>query len=385
MNETNSEELRILFAGGGTGGHLMPALATAQTLREKYPQAQILFIGTADRMEAKVVPEAGFEFRAISVHGLAWRWSPSGLLKRLRGVAEIVTALPVWQALKIIKQFRPQVVVGSGGYVCGPVLLAARLAGIPSLLLEQNEEIGYTSRLVARMVKIAVVVSAAAGSYFTARHIRTEVVGNPVRPTIIVTTREEGIAALALDPARNTVTVCGGSLGSSVINDAFAAALRLLAREKWFCDGWQVLHLTGPQRGGQLGEEEIKSLGIKYTAFPYLNNVHHLLAASNLVITRAGGTFLAEIAARGLPAIIIPWSEAASDHQTRNAIPFVNAGAAVVITDAALNGEVLFQTLREIMPDPARLSEMSIACSTLAYPQAAENIVEFIEELAVRN
>lgn len=381
-NDMKSDAIRVLFAGGGTGGHLMPALATAQTLKNKYPHAQILFVGTADRIEAKVVPEAGFDFKAISVHGLAGKWTPGGLLKRLRGVAEILTALPIWQAMKIIRQFRPQVIVGSGGYVCGPVLAAARLAGVPAMLLEQNEEIGYTSRLVAGMIKIAVVVSEPSGHYFIQRKIRTEVVGNPVRPAIILTTREEGISALALEPSRKTVTVCGGSLGSSMINDACEAALRQLAKEKWFADGWQVIHLTGPQRGGGLPADEVKATGIRYQAFPYLNNVQHLLAVSDLVITRAGGTFLAEIAARGIPAIIIPWSEAASDHQTENALPFVAAGAAVVITDAELNGDTLYQALYEILPDSERLEKMSIACRTLSHPQAAEKIVAFIEELA---
>lgn len=173
--------LRVLFAGGGTGGHLSPALAVAQTLQQLHPDARILFVGTADRLEAVKVPAVGFAFRAISVHGLAGRWTLSGLLKRLRGVLEIITGLPIWQSLFILKRFQPDVVVGTGGYVCGPVLAAARLMRRPTILVEQNEKIGWTSRLVSRFIRLAVVVSEESGSFFRARGVRTEVVGNPVR------------------------------------------------------------------------------------------------------------------------------------------------------------------------------------------------------------
>jgi UDP-N-acetylglucosamine--N-acetylmuramyl-(pentapeptide) pyrophosphoryl-undecaprenol N-acetylglucosamine transferase len=374
--------LRVLFAGGGTGGHLSPALAVAQTLQQLHSDAHILFIGTADRLEAVKVPAAGFSFRAISVHGLAGRWTFSDLLKRLRGVLEIVTGLPIWQSLFILKRFQPDVVIGTGGYVCGPVLAAAWLQRRPVILVEQNEKIGWTSRLVSRFIRLAVVVSEESGTFFHTRGIRTEVVGNPVRPAILSTARQEGIEALGLEQDRLTLAVVGGSLGSTPVNEVVAGALRRLAEEHWFRDGWQVAHVVGPNRGGGLTAEEIRALGLTYTTYTFLDDIHHLLAASDVIVTRAGGTFLAEIAARGIPAIVIPWSGAADDHQTRNAQPFAEAGAAVVISDSELSAERLLAALHEILPDPSTRAIMAAACRRLGRPESAQRIVGFIEELA---
>lgn len=374
--------IRVLFAGGGTGGHLSPAMAVAQTLKLQHHDAEVVFVGTADRIEATKVPAAGFAFRAIAVHGLAGQWTLKGLLKRLRAVLEIITGLPIWQSLVIIQRFKPDVVVGTGGYVCGPVLAAAWLTRRPAMLVEQNEEIGYTSRLVSRFIKLAAVISEPSGAFFRARGLRTEVVGNPVRPAILDTTRAEGIAALGLEQDRLTLGVFGGSLGSTPVNEAVSGALRELANESWFRDGWQVVHIVGPQRGGALTDEEIKALGIAYTAYAFRDDIQHVLAASDFAITRAGGTFLAEIAVRGIPMVIIPGAWAANDHQTRNAQPFNDAGAAVVMTDQELSAARLKATLHDILPDPAKRTAMTAACRTLGKPNAAAQIVGFVEELA---
>lgn len=379
-----SRPLRVLFAGGGTGGHLSPALAIAQTLQEMHPDAEILFIGTADRIEAQKVPAAGFAFRTISVHGLAGRWSLSGLGKRLRGVLEIASGLPIWQSRAIINSFQPDVVVGTGGYVCGPVLAAAKWSKRPAILLEQNEEIGYTNRLASKYISLAAVISEQAGEFFRARGIRTEVVGNPVRPAILNTTRQQGMSALGLEQDRLTLSVLGGSLGSTPINDAMAGALRGLAGEHWFRDGWQVVHVTGPTRGGGVTPDDVKALGITYASYPFLDNIHDVIAASDVIVTRAGGTFLAEIATRGVPMVIIPWSGAANNHQERNAQPYADAGAAVIIHDAELSADRLLTALNDILPDPAKRAAMAAACRQLGHPEAAARIVGFIEELAGR-
>ncbi len=371
----------MLFAAGGTGGHLYPAIALAQTLRAMHPDAKILFVG-GDRAESEKIPAAGFDFRPISVHGLAGKWTLGGLGRRLRGLAEVVTGLPLWQSLDIMSTFNPEVVIGTSGYVCGPVLLAARLTDRPAMLLEQNEEIGVTSRLVAPLIRLAAVISNDSGAYFRARNIRTEVVGNPVRPAILATTRADGNAALGLEHDRLTLSIIGGSLGSTPINTATAGALRQLAREHWFRDGWQVVHLVGPQRGGGLEPAEARALDLTYTGYPYLDNIHHLLAASDLVISRAGGTFLAEIAARGVPMIIIPWAGAANDHQTRNARVFAETRAALVIPDAELSTDRLLAALHEVLPDSGRRAAMAAACRTIGRPDAARRLVALIEELA---
>ncbi len=382
--ETPQEKraIRAVFAGGGTGGHIMPALAVAQTLRAQQPEAQILYIGTADRMESTIVPAAGFDFKTISVHGLAGRWTPAGLLKRLLGVVEIASGLPIWQSMRLLRKFRPDVVVGTGGYVCGPVLCAAWLLKIPAVLVEQNEEIGVTSRMVAGFIKAAVVISEKSGKFFRQQGVRTEAVGNPVRPAVIDTTPAEGRKALKLDEGRSVLSIVGGSLGATPVNDAVSGALRELAKEAWFRDGWQVAHQVGARRGGGLSEEEVQELGLHYHQWGYLDEVHNLLAASDLIISRAGGTFLAEIAARGIPMVLVPGAWAANDHQTRNAAPFAEAGAAVVITDAELSAERMLVTLRELLPDLARRQRMALACRKLGHPEAASKIVKILFELA---
>jgi UDP-N-acetylglucosamine--N-acetylmuramyl-(pentapeptide) pyrophosphoryl-undecaprenol N-acetylglucosamine transferase len=376
------QPLRVLFAGGGTGGHVYPALAIAQTLRNRYPDAEILFVGTADRMEAEKVPAAGFTFRSISVHGLAGKWTLGGLLKRLCGAAEIVSGLPVWQSLGIIRRFHPNVVVGTGGYVCGPVIAAAWLSKIPAMLVEQNEKIGWTSRMVAPFIRVATVTSAEAGDYFSKRKIRTEVIGNPVRPAVLLTTRQEGITALGLAEGRSTLSIVGGSLGSTPVNNAAVAAIRLLSAEPWFRDGWQVVHLVGKDRGGGISANEASKLEMPYFTYPFIDNIHNLLAASDVVITRAGGTFLAEIAARGIPMIIIPWSGAADDHQTRNALPFTQSGAGVVILDNELSEESLSAALKNILPNREQREAMSIASRQLGKPESAQKCVNILQELA---
>jgi len=252
----------------------------------------------------------------------------------------------------------------------------------PVVLVEQNEKIGWTSRLVSRFIRLAVVISEESGSFFRARGVRTEVVGNPVRPAILATSRQQGIEALGLERDRLTLAVVGGSLGSTPVNEAVAGALRKLSAEHWFRDGWQVVHLVGPSRGGALPEDEVRALGLTYSSYDFLDNVHDVLAASDVIVTRAGGTFLAEIAARGIAAVIIPWSGAADDHQTRNARPFAEAGAGVVISDSELSAERMLAALHVILPDTGKRGAMAAASRRLGHPESAQRIVGFIEELA---
>ena len=373
--------IRVLLAGGGTGGHLVPAIALAQALRERDANTPILFVGAADRMEALAVPAAGFDFAPISVHGLMGRWSLSGLMRRLRGALEVLSGLPLWQSIAILRRFRPDVVVGTGGYVCGPVLLAAWLRRIPTLLLEQNEDPGATSRLVMPIVSAAAVVSEGAARPFRKRGVRVETVGTPVRPLVMATTREEGVRALGLSPSRKTLAILGGSLGSRAVNSAAAGALKALAEQEWFRSGWQTVHITGRGRDGAPMVAEMKGLGVRYTAYDFRDDVHHVLAAADAVVTRAGGTFLAEISARGIPMVVVPWSGAAQDHQTHNALPFAEAGAAIIISDSELTATRLAATLESLLPDEGRLRAMAEACRSLGHPEATDRILTTIREL----
>jgi len=381
---TNPQPLRVLFAGGGTGGHIYPALAVAEALRRRHPGAALLFVGSADRMEAEIIPAGGYQFIPIRVHGLAGRLSA---LRRLRSAAELVLGIPLWQSLRILRHFRPQVVVGTGGYVCGPVLLAARLLGCPRLSVEQNEALGWTTRIVSHLVQDAALISETSEQAYrqqAAQGVRTHVVGNPIRPSLLATTREQGLEALGLDPGRKTLAVVGGSLGSRPINRLVVEALPLLAGEDWFREGVQVLHLTG--RGANalaLDAKQAQDLGIAYRAEPYRDDIHNVLAAADLVVSRAGGGFLAETAARGLPLVVIPIPVSAQDHQRLNARRWEEAGAAVVLEEGKAGGADLARVLRRLLHDePGALEAMAAAARTLARPDAADRIVDLIETLA---
>lgn len=374
----------MLFAGGGTGGHIYPALAVAEALQARHPGAELLFVGSADRMEAKLVPAQGYAFQAISVHGVAGGVSPG---RRLRALGELTVGLPVWQSLAILRRFRPDVVVGTGGYVCGPVLFAAWLSRVPRLSVEQNEALGWTTRLVSHFVQAAALISETSEQAYravAARGVRTCVVGNPVRRAILETSRERAIEALGLDAKRLTLAILGGSLGSLAVNRLTVEALLELAGESWFREQVQVVHLTG--RGANalaLSAEQVAQAGLCYRAEPYRDDVHHVLAAADLAVSRAGGGFLAETAMQRLPLIVVPIPHSAQDHQRRNAARWAAAGAAVVLEEGGARGSDLAREVRRLLhEDPAALEAMATAAAGLARPDAADRVVDLMEELA---
>lgn len=374
---------RAVLAAGGTGGHVYPALAVAAELRRLRPEIELLFIG-GDRMEARVVPAAGYRFRAISVHGLAGR-GLSGWTRRARAAGELALGIPLLQCLNIYRCFRPQVVVGAGGYVSGPALLAARLAGIPCLAFEGNRVPGWTSRAIARMVNVLAIAWPDQEPFFAGRMRRggrVVVTGLPIRREVVEVAREEGAARLCLDPGRVTLLVLGGSLGSRRINEAVVGGLPRLAGEPGM-RGLQVVHMTGRQHPISLPGDQAETLGINYRSREYLaEHYPAALAAADLVVARAGASTVAEIAARGLPAILIPWSGAAVGEQERNAEPLAQAGAAVVLRDAELTPERLARELAALLGDGARRAAMAAASRALGRPRAAEQVAELALQVA---
>lgn len=366
-----SDELRVLFAAGGTGGHIYPAIAVACRLLERHPGARVLFAGSKERMEGRVVPQAGFELSTISSGALGGR---TGWTKRALSVCRI--ALGLAQSFRLVSRLRPQVAIGTGGYVCAPVLLACRLTRVPVVLLDQNELPGLATRWLARIAAAVGVVSPEAASRLPSG-APARAIGSPVRPEVLTATREQAARALELDAGRPALVVIGGSIGSAPINRALMGALQLLAGESWFRPV-QVLHLTG---GWQVPPAPD---GIDYRALPYLDRMEYALAAADLVVSRAGGSSLAEITARGLPAILVPWPGAAQDHQAFNAEPLARAAAAVVIPQQELSAKRLAGEIARLMADPAGLAEMSRRSRALGRPEAADRVVDLIEELAER-
>ncbi len=382
MPAHNSSAPRVVLTGGGTGGHVYPALAVAEAISQIAPKAQLLYVG-GDRMEARTVPAAGLPFRRISVHGLAGRGVSLG--RRLRSLVELALGLPLIQSLLILRSFGPDVVLGTGGYVSGPVLVAARLMGVPSAALDGNRVPGHTSRIVARLVDVMLVAHDELAEYFSARvrkRARVEITGLPVRAEITGTSREQGAAALGLDPSLTTVLVFGGSLGSARINAAVTGAGEHLAHMESLPE-IQVLHVTGRR----FDAPDIPSAPgrLDYRAVPYLESDYgHALAAADVVVSRSGASTVAEITARGLAAILIPWAEASTGEQSQNAASLERAGAAIVIPDLELTPERLAASLAAILREPERLGQMAAASRSAGRARAAERVAELVLKLAGR-
>ena len=378
MTTAGSSGPKIVLTGGGTGGHVYPALAVAAAIERLAPGSELLYIG-GDRIEAKIVPEAGIPFRSISVHGLAGG-APMG--RRLRSLVELAIGLPLIQSLRILRAFRPGVVVGSGGYVSGPVLLAARMMGLPSAALLGDRVPGHTSKIVSRLVDVMAVAHPEMAEFFAARvrkGARVEVTGLPVRREVVALSREEGAGALGLDPARLTLVILGGSLGSRRVNEAAVGALDELAKVDDLA-GLQVVHVTGERYAATTEGHRWPSFDCRVLAYAG----PEALAAADVVVSRSGASTVAEITARGLAAVLVPWAAASTGEQAMNAEPLERAGGAVVIGDGELTAERLADVLAEILTDAARLKRMADASKALGRPKAAERVAEIALELAAK-
>ncbi|MGI6648044.1 MAG: undecaprenyldiphospho-muramoylpentapeptide beta-N-acetylglucosaminyltransferase [Bacillota bacterium] len=364
--------MRVVFTGGGTGGHLYPALAIARYLQKVYPKIQILFIGTAQGLEAEIVPRAGFNFLTISSQGLKRRFSWSNIKTGwlvLRGLRE---------SRRILKQFAPDLVVGTGGYVCGPVVLMAHWLGIPSAIHEQNAWPGITNRILSRLVSLVMTTFEESKPHFT-RAARVEVTGLPIRPEIMEVNRLAGAKSLNLNPQLLTILVVGGSRGAQSINRAMLTILEHYQNRPDI----QIVQVTGT-----LGYEETRKSIIErgldleesgnIRVVPYLYDIENALAVADLMICRAGAATLAEISAKGIPSVLIPYPYASENHQEHNARAFEAQGAAVVIKDRDLSGEKLLAAVQELLEEPGRLSRMAVAAHKLGRPQAVKEIVSLL-------
>jgi UDP-N-acetylglucosamine--N-acetylmuramyl-(pentapeptide) pyrophosphoryl-undecaprenol N-acetylglucosamine transferase len=335
----------IVIAAGGTAGHVVPALAVADVLRAD--AAQVVFVG-GERAEAELVPAAGYELRSLGVEGLD-RGNPLRALRAL-GRASVATA----RARGLLRDLHPAAVMGGGGYVSGPVGLAAALDGVPLVLTEADSRLGLANRLLApfaRRVCLSFPIEGRRGERF-------RVTGRPMPPP--ATDRRAARARFNLSPREFCLLVYGGSLGARSINQAAIGA---------FADAdFRVLHVAGRRDFAGL-----RSPGPHYDLRPYLDNFGEALLASDLVVARAGGSIL-EIAAHGRPAVLIPYPHAAGDHQTSNARWMADAGAAVVVVDDELMPMRLAETVSALLDDPERLAEMRDASAALARPAAARAV-----------
>ncbi len=352
--------MRAILAGGGTGGHVIPALAIAQQLQKDY-SAEVLFIGTARGIENRLVPAAGLSLRLVDV----------GALKNVSVATRLKTAfdLPraVWEAHRILQEFRPNVVIGVGGYASGPAMLAAALAEIPTLAFEPNFVPGLANRIIAPMVSSAAVHFEQTGRYFR----RYEVTGVPVRAAFF--SLGEGSFTQP-----TTLLVFGGSQGAHAINDiVMQSAGALRAR----VPGIHVVHQTG-ERDYNDAQAAYANLGGSFEVFRFIDDMPRFFARASLLICRSGASTVAEVAAAGRPAIFVPFPAAADDHQKRNAEALQGAGAALMIEQAQLNREILVETVTALLNDKMRLGRMSAAARKLSHPNAARDIAAMAAHLA---
>lgn len=363
--------MKVLITGGGTGGHIYPALAIAQNLQKANPSVEFLFVGTERGLEKEIIPKAGLPFTTITVEGLPRKLSLASLrtgFKLLKGL---------WQARKILKEFKPTVVVGTGGYVCGPVVAMAAWQGIPTLVHEQNAFPGITNRLLAKWVNKIAVTYQESAKYFPGEKV--VLTGNPIRPEVISASRAESLVRLGLDAAKKTVLIFGGSRGARSINQALMLGREVLQTRS----DLQVIHITGKEdfswASCQNGMEEVKFGNI--IVKPYLHNMPDALAVADLVVCRSGATTLAEITVRGIPAILIPYPFATDNHQEFNARSLAKEGAAVMLLDRELKEIKLEECILELIDDENRLRIMAQKSRDLGKPEAAQTIVDCLYSL----
>lgn len=375
MNQAGRGRLRAVLTGGGTGGHIYPALALAERLQSQ--GAEILYIGGERGFERELATRWGIPFAGLEMRGLPRRPSVDAVK------SVFVAARAVAGARRLIADFKPDVAVGTGGYVAGPVMLAALLARIPTVVHEQNAVPGLTNRILAPLVT-AVAMGYREARPRLAKRARCTYTGNPVRKEILERSRDEGIAALRLDPSRRTLLIFGGSQASGAINQAVDEARETLQS----IDGLQVVHVAGPRAykallaTGSAEEREGAVVDGNMRIVPYLHNMADALAAADLAVCRAGALSLAEITVRGIPAIVIPFPGAAGQHQLWNARVLADHGAAALIEERELSGVRLGQAVSGLLANPDQMRRMADASRRLGRPDAADRLADLVHKAA---
>lgn len=370
--------MNIIVSGGGTGGHIYPAITIIRTIQQKYPEAKFLYVGTTRGLEADIIPKEGLPFATVDIQGFERHLTPANLVRAGKAMAGVA------KAAKIVRDFHPDAVVGTGGYVCGPILLAASLMHVPTLIQEQNVVPGITNKILSKFVS-----KIAAGTEEAMKHFPADKVlctGNPIRSEVMTACRAEGAAEFGFDPNRKTVLVSGGSRGARAINRAMIDVLVQAAANP----AVQYLHVTGKNEyedvikrlhDAGLDLEQVKHIKV----CPYLYDMPKAMAMADLAVFRAGATGLAELTARGIPSILIPYPYAAENHQEHNARALEEAGAARMILNKDLTSERLCAVLTELLSEEEKLAAMAAASRKMGRPQAAGDIADLVLELANRS
>ena len=364
------KELRVIISGGGTGGHIFPAVSIANAVKTMRPDAKILFVGALGRMEMQRVPAAGYEIKGLPICG----FDRKNLLKNIKVLYKIWKSQLM--AKKIIKDFRPQVAVGVGGYASGPTLNKAAAMGIPCLIQEQNSYAGVTNKLLAKKAEKICVAYEGMERFFPAEKII--LTGNPVRQALLETTitREDAIRSFGLDPEKKSILLVGGSLGARTINESMLRHLDLIKES-----GLQFIWQTGKYYSAEIAER-LKGQNLpnlKVTDF--ITDMGSAYRAADLVISRAGASSISEFCLIGKPVILVPSPNVAEDHQTKNALALSTRGAAIYIKDADAP-DILLQTAIDTVNDAGKLKSLSENVLKLALPDSANIIAKEVIALA---
>lgn len=365
----------IIFTTGGTGGHINPALAVAGEIKRRYPNAKILFVGTSDRLETKLVPDAGFDLKTVEMSGFQRKPSVENLKRNLLTVKRLLTV--TGKVKKIFSEFLPDIVIGFGGYVSGPVVRTAAKSGIPTVIHEQNAFPGVTNKALAKMVDRVMLTVKEAEKYMKPKNPVT-VTGLPVRKEIIDADREISRFELGLDE-RPMVLSMGGSLGARTINEAMVEVISKLQCEHKI----KFIHATG--KFGTWVPDKLKEKGVDLDdkdieIREYINDMARCMAAADIVVGRSGASTLSELQATGSASILIPSPNVTENHQYHNAMSLVNKGAAEIIEEKDLTGEVLTNKILELVGDNKKLEAMRKNAKESAILDATDRIVKIIEE-----
>ena len=379
--ETKNNKPRIIISGGGTGGHIFPAVSIANAIKELRPDAEILFVGAEGRMEMQRVPDAGYKIIGLPVAGFDRKhlWKNFAVLVKL--------ARSQWKARNIIKQFRPHVAVGVGGYASGPTLKTAGMMGVPTLIQEQNSYAGVTNKLLAKKACKICVAYEGMEKFFPAEKII--MTGNPVRQNLLghSISREEAVRYLDLDPAKKTILILGGSLGARTINQTLTAGLDIIRKNPDIQFIWQTGKIYIEQvrdaitttTGEAVHHPHISALPNLYVT-DFIKDMANAYAAADLVISRAGAGSISEFCLLHKPVILVPSPNVAEDHQTKNALALVDKDAAIYVKDAEAKEKLLSVAL-ETVKDNEKLKALSNNIAKLALPDSATVIAKEVLKL----
>jgi UDP-N-acetylglucosamine--N-acetylmuramyl-(pentapeptide) pyrophosphoryl-undecaprenol N-acetylglucosamine transferase len=372
QNMQQSDNIRVILSGGGTGGHIFPAVAIANAIKEAAPAAEILFVGAQGRMEMEKVPAAGFPIEGLWISGLQRRLTVDNLMFPFKVISSL------YNARKIIKSFKPDIVIGTGGYASGPTLRMASWLGIPTLIQEQNSFPGITNKMLASKADIICVAYEGMEKFFPSAKIR--LTGNPVRHDIEFNNnrKSEALKQFNLKDDKITLLIVGGSLGARTLNQSIHAGLRILAT-----DNIQLIWQTGKAYADQAAKAVAEFEGKGIITLPFIKEMDKAYSAADIVVSRAGAIAISELCILGKPSILVPSPNVAEDHQTKNALALSTRGAAIMVKDSEAPA-TLISTITALASNATEQKNLSTNIISMAMRNSAHLIADHVFELALK-